>query len=299
MNLLAGSSGAGKTALLAYLARLLSEKRAVFGVEPEKAPYLAYVGVDKSWQQSSSKWFALEGIPDIRHYCLADDTTFRKSRMRTKNDRTAIFRECLAKVTPDGKYFPPGTLVLFDPIALFLGGNLVDYDASAVACMELREVLREMGRPAVLGTVHGGKIKADKKQGYARLQDHILGSAALYGYTDTQFYLASADELKLKTAVLHVAPHHRSAITCFLGREPDGRFVFAGAPELVAVPAPSWIVKVLADAPDDTLEFAALLQEAVDRDCNRKKLQRLILQELAAGRIERVGRGKYRITRPN
>lgn len=299
VNLLAGSSGAGKTALLAYLARLLQERKPLFGVEPEKSPYLAYISVDKSWQQSSSRWFRLEGIPEIKHYCLADDTTFRKSRMRAKNDRTAIFRECLAKVTPDGKQFPPGALLLFDPIALFLGGNLVDYDASAVACMEIREVLREMGRPAVLGSVHGGKMKTDKKQGYARLQDHILGSAALYGYTDTQLYLASADELKLKTALLHVSPHHGTPMNLFLGRETDGRFTFAGAPQLLAAPGPSWVVKVLADATNNTLEFAELLQEAVDRDCGQKKLQRLLQQEIAAGRVERAAHGKYRLVRPN
>lgn len=299
VNLLAGSSGAGKTALLALLARTLRAKQAVFGVQPAAVPYMAYVGVDKSWKRSSSKWFALEGIPDLKHYALSDDTTFRKSRLRTKNDRTAIFRECLAKVTPDGRQFPPGALVFFDPIAPFLGGNLIDYDTCAVAAMELREVLGEMGFPAVLGAVHGGKMKIDKKQGYARLQDHILGSAALYGYTDTQLYLASADELKLKTALLHVAPHHCKPINCFLGREDDGRFVFAGAPELLATPAASWVVKVLAEAPDFTLEFGALLMEAVDRDCGQKKLQRLLAQEIQAGRIERVGHGKYRLVRPN
>lgn len=298
INLLAGSSGVGKTALLAYLARLLHVRAPLFGVQPESTPYLAYIGLDKSWEHSSSRWFALEGLP-IRHYCLADDPAFKMRRLRAKNDRITIFHECMAKVTPNGKTFPPGALVLFDPIALFLGGNLLDYDTCAVAAMELREVCEAMGLVTILGTVHGGKMKTDKQQGYVRLQDHILGSAALYGYTDTQLYLAGPEELKTKTAVLHVAPHHCKATSYFLGREADGRFVFAGAPEMLATPAPSWIVKVLAEAPDTTLEFAELLLEAADRDCNRKRLQRLLLQEIAVGRVERVGRGKYRITRPN
>lgn len=299
LNLLAGSSGAGKTALLAYLARLLSEKRTLLGVMPSDAPYLAYVGLDKSWQQSSSRWFRLEELPDIRHYCLADDTTFKKRRLRTKNDRTAIYRECLLKVSPDGKGFPAGALVFVDPIALFLGGNLLDYDASAVACMELREVHRELGHVCVVGTVHSGKMKSDKKQGYARLQDHILGSAALHGYSDTQLFLASPEELRTKTALLHVQPHHGAARTIPLSRGEDGRFCFAGVPEAVAMPAKTWVVDVLAAAPERTLDFAALMHEAIDRDINRKMLQRQLAAEMTAGRVERIGHGKYRAVTPS
>lgn len=298
INLLAGSSGVGKTVFLAYLARLLQERHALFGVQPEHSPYLAYVGgVDKSWRRSSSKWFGLEGL-NIRHYCLADDGAFRKKRLRAKADRTAIFQECLLKVTPDGKTFPPGALVFFDPLSLFLGGNLLDYDTAAVACAEMREVLQDHGHPALLGTVHGGKIKSDKKQGYARLQDHILGTAALYGYSDTQLYLASPEELKTKTSVLYVGPHHAPPQTLNLARELDGRFCFAGAPQPI-IPPPSWIIDVLAKAPERTLEFGALLMEAVDREVGQKKLQRQLAGEITAGRVERVGHGKYRLVRPS
>lgn len=298
VNLLAGSSGVGKTAFMAYLAKLLRAKAPVFGLQPERAPYIAYVGVDKSWRQSSSKWFNLEQLTDIAHYSLSDDKAFKKRRLRTKNDRTAIFQECLLKVSDNGK-FPPGALVFFDPIALFLGGNLLDYDSSAVACMELREVCQELNYVSVLGAVHGGKVKADKKQGYARIQDHILGTAALYGYTDTQFYLASPEELKTKTALLHVSPHHSKPMNLALSREDDGRFCFAGAPQPVAATPASWVVNVLAEAPERTLEFAVLLKEAIDRECSHKKLQRLLNQEIDQGRIERVAHGRYRAVQPS
>lgn len=302
INLLAGSSGAGKTALFAMLARCLQDGDPVFGLQPpEPAPYLAYVGLDKSWVRSSSKWFALENVA-LKHYAVSDDKTFRKKRFRTKNDRTAIFHEFLKRVSPDAQSFPPGSVVFFDPIALFLGGNLLDYDAAAVACLELREVAQEMNHVCVVGAVHGIKMKSDKKQGYARLQDNILGSAALFGYSDTQMYLASAEELKQPHALLQITPHHAPAQTWELSRDAEGRYLFER--EVGHRPAPKvaqveeWVKKTLADAPDRTLDFAALLQAGSARGVNRRTLFRVVQVGLSGGWLRRQARGRYLLVLP-
>ena len=292
INLLAGSSGAGKTAFLAHLARHLQQQQPIFGVRPSHPGYVAYVGVDKSWARSSSKWFQLEGV-QLPHYAMNDDRSFRKSRLRSKQDRVVIFREFLCKVAPDGKTFPAGACVFFDPIALFLGGNLLDYDASAVACLELREVCQELGQVCVVGTVHGGKMKADKKQGYARLQDHILGSAALYGYTDTQLYLAAPEELRTKHALLHVGPHHGPPLQLKFRRGADGRFLSEDEAEAAGVTGPSWVVEALEAAPQRTMTLAELLRVAIDREVSRKTLQRLLDEAIRAGRARRIAHGKY------
>ena len=81
INLLAGSSGAGKTAFLAFLAKQLQMHAPVFGVQSTlaSAPYQAYIGVNRSWEDSSSRWFNLEGVK-LPHYSLVDDGKFKKDR---------------------------------------------------------------------------------------------------------------------------------------------------------------------------------------------------------------------------
>lgn len=294
INLLAGSSGAGKTALMAMMAKHLQQKLPLFGVTPTTAPYVAYIGIDKSWTRSSCQWFQREDVR-LPHYAMTDDRAFRKSRLRSKTDRVVIFREFLHKVAPDGRAFPLGSLVFFEPLALFLGGNLLDYDASAVACLELREVCQELNDVCVVGAVHAGKFKADKKQGYARLQDHILGTAALWGYTDTQLYLAAPDEVRAKHALLHVNPHHAPPMQLKLRRAKDGRFLSEIEAEAAGIVGPSWIVEVLAAAPDRTLGTADLLKAAIERELSRATLHRLLDEELRYGRVRRVGHGRYQL----
>lgn len=293
VNLLAGTSGAGKTALLALLSRLFHARADVFTAgAPPRPVYQAYVGVDKSWEQSSRRWFALEGMHELPHYSLADDKKFQKRRLRTKTDRIAILEECLAKVSPNASTFPPGSVVYLDSGALFLGGNLLDYDACAVACMEVRELCQKVGDIALIATVHGSKIKADKKQGYARLQDHILGSAALYGYTDTQLYIASAEELRAKSATFLWAPHHGQQETFSLLRDPQGRYL---SHEVSADVEASWIVSELAKAPGAELQFAALIRSAIDRGLSRATLARQLAREIGAGRVRKDRHGTYRL----
>jgi len=153
VNLLAGTSGVGKTAFLALLAKLLSHQAPVFGVAPTlpSPPYQAYIGTNRSWVHSSAKWFALEGLQGLKHYSLVDDKVFKKRRMRTKADRLAILEECLAKVSPKGG-FPTGSLVYVDSLSLFLGGNLLDADSTAVALLEVRELCQQHNEVAVRAT---------------------------------------------------------------------------------------------------------------------------------------------------
>lgn len=292
MNLFAGASGVGKTAFLAMLAKQLRHHAPVLGVAPSlpHPPYQAYVGVNRSWKHSSSKWFNLENLQTLPHYSLVDDKSFKKRRMRGKADRLAVLGECLAKVSPDGKTFPPGALVYVDSFSLFLGGSLMDSDAVAVALMEVRELCHDMGDVALIGTVDASKAKADKKQGYARLQDHILGSAALFTFSDTQMFLASPEELKTKTYTFLWAPHHCKPKTFQLSRDDAGRFL---SEETTAEVAASWIIGVLANAEGHALQFVDLFRAAVERDLSRKTLQRQLDAEVAAGRVRKIGHGRY------
>lgn len=292
VNLLAGTSGVGKTAFLAFLAKQLSHQSPVFGVPPslQQPPYQAYIGTNRSWVHSSSKWFNLEGLGHLKHYSLVDDKPFKKRRMKGKADRLAVLTECLARVSPNGKSFPPGSLVYVDSLALFLGGNLLDSDATAVALLEVRELCQDLGDVALIGTMDASKPKSDKKQGYARLQDHILGSTSLYTYSDTQMFLASPEELGKKTYTFLWAPHHCKSKTFSLSRDDAGRFL---SEETTAEVAASWIVGALRRADGGVLQFVDLFKQAVERDLSRKTLQRQLDAEVSSGRVRKVGHGKY------
>ena len=77
---------------------------------------------------------------------------------------------------PSRWFFADATLLALVPIALALygfyvsrggepmfGGNLLDYDTCAVACHEIRGILRTRGLTLV-ATAHASKLKADPKE---------------------------------------------------------------------------------------------------------------------------------------
>lgn len=189
VSLLAGAPGVGKTALVATMAKAFRDSRPIFGHQPNPIAKVAFFSADRSWWQSSRHWFVRAGFPDIAAYSLQDDRSFNPKRLRKKTDRMKIFNEAVDKLE-----LPPQSLLFCDPLAPFMGGNLLDYDAITVACNELQRLCTDR-QITLVGLVHAGKQKTDKKDRYLRLQDRILGSSALFGYTDTQMYLASPAEM--------------------------------------------------------------------------------------------------------
>ncbi len=221
ISLLAGSSGTGKTAFLAWLVTRFRDRLPIFGHLPAIVPYQAVLAVDRSWIQSTSRWFEAVGYPEIPAYSPLDDPRFKPYEFRNKRQRIALLGRFLDQIGP----LPPNSLVYVDPIAPFLGGNLIDYDACGIACMEIRELCRDR-RVTIIGTAHTAKLKADPKDRYARKQDRILGSAALLGYTDTQMYLASPEESDSEYYSFFWNPHHAAPGLFDLSRDPNtGLFV--------------------------------------------------------------------------
>lgn len=310
VNLLAGAPGTGKTAFIAWLVRQLATGGDIFGLRPKTPPYQAFIAADRSWIYSTIRWFQLEGMDHLPAYSLQDDAGFKKSRLRKKSDRIAIFEECLDRVSPtgDGK-FPLGSLIYVDPLALFLGGNLIDYDACLVACSELREICLQKGI-SIIGTAHAAKQKADKKEQYVRLQDRILGSAALFGYTDTQLYLAAPAELGRKPEDPYVflwAPHHAKTAMFDLVRDEHGRFSPADggtspqpqpAAALLASPEAIWL-RTEALGGDAPVRLGKLLELAALQSISRSALYRYLGALEQAGQIESPRRGLWKRVVPS
>lgn len=265
VSLLAGAPGTGKSALIAWIYQQFLERRPIFGHQPFAVPFQGIICADRSWHGSTKLWFEVQGldVSKIPAYSLQDDKAFQKVRLRNRNNRVKIFLESVSKLLPTGRTrFEDGSLIYLDPLSLFLGGNLLDYDTCLVGCSEIREICQQLNF-TLIGTAHSSKQKADKNQRYRRLQDNILGSTALFGYTDTQMYLASPDETGAedgKTYTFLWAPHHAKTVLYPLIRtEPHGLFV----------PHPDW-------------------QEQQDQDADRRASDSLNKAEIEANACQMI-----------
>lgn len=284
ISLVAGAAGAGKTALLATMMRDFRDNRPIFGHQPSLLTGLGVVSADRGWERGAGFWFKRAGFGDIRHYCMTDDRTFDPRSLRKKFDRTNRLIEFIDKLK-----LPPGSLVLVDPIGMFLGGNLCDYDSCAIACCELRAMLRDRGL-TLLGSAHTAKMKADKKERYLRLQDAILGSAALFGFGDTQMYLACPDELN-KPHYSFLWHSHQAPVEVFnLERDDQGLFhPYTGADR-------GNCARVLALVPENGAEvtLGTVVELAEAYPLTRRTVQRILLQLVDEGAIEKVRYGAYK-----
>jgi AAA domain len=284
ITMLAGAPNVGKTALLASLARAFRDGKPIFGHQPGTIPAIGVVNADRGWARGAGEWFRRVGFPEVRYYSMADDRSFDPRMLRRKFERSQRLIEFIDRLK-----LPPRSVVVVDPISLFLGGNLLNYDDCAVACHEIRQAL--MTRLlSLIAAAHSSKLKADKRERYVRLQDQILGSTAIYGFTDTQMYLASPEETG-KAFYTFVWNSHLAPPELFsLERDEQGLFVpYSGADQ-------GNCTRVLALFPDDGSEITtAVLKELAEAiPLSRATLFRVLETLVERERIEKVRQGVYR-----
>jgi hypothetical protein len=284
VSLLSGAAGLGKTALLASIAKGFRDGTPVFGHQPNHVAEIGFINADRGWDRGARVWFERAGFPEIKCYSMADDPAFDPRVLRKKFERTARLGEFIDKLA-----MPPRSLLLVDPIGLFLGGNLLDYDGCAVACHEIRKLLVSRGL-TLIATAHAGKLKADKKDRYARLQDQILGSSALLGFSDTQMVLASPEETGSTYYTFLWVPHLSRPETFLLDRGEDGIFRLAEGTDVGSTG------RVLALLPLDGTETTAgdLISLAEAIPLTGKTVHRALAQLVAEGKVLKVRRGTYR-----
>lgn len=282
LNMLAGASGVGKTCLLSWLLKQISLGLPVFGTPTQAPTKIGYLCADRSIR-TARYWLQKADYTGLQTYSIAEDPTFVPSRLRNKALLITVLEECLTKMN-----LPPGALVVIDPIAIFMGGNLNDYQGCAVACIEIRRLLRTKQLTAI-GTAHASKQKSDKKERYQRLQDRINGSGAQLGYGDTQMYLASPEETGAKYYTFRWHPHTAPPADFALGRDTAGMFVPWAESEEAAQENDT-----LALLPKDgtPLALAVLLEMAPAT--SRATLFRRLNALLNEGLIERPGEGLYK-----
>jgi hypothetical protein len=283
ISILAGAPNVGKTALLSKIVRDLRDSRPIFGHQPRALPGIGVINADRNWSKGAGLWFDRVGFPDITHYSISDDATFNPKRLRKKHERTDLLASFADRLE-----LPPGSLLVIDPIALFLGGNLLDYDACMIACHEIRAYLRQR-EYTLLASAHSAKLKADKRERYMRMQDQVLGSTAITGFSDSALYLASPQETGKEYYLLVWHPHGAKEQTFALERDEQGLFVpYTGVDSGTQA-------RVLALFPVDGSEIAlvAVVELAEAIPLSRKTVQRALEALVDRGTVIKLRRGAY------
>lgn len=281
MNILAGSSGVGKTCLMAWILTRFRDGLPLFGHPVATPPRIGYICADRGWA-SANYWLSKVGYADIPFYSLADDPHFIPKSLRTKHRLTEILDACIEHL-----HLPPGSLVVVDPIALFLGGNLNDYQSCACACLEIRR-LCSTRQITLWGLAHASKQKADKKERYQRLQDRIVGSTAQLAYGDTQMYLASPEEQGTKHYTFLWHSHTAPAQEFSLGRGTDGLFIEWA--DSVQVAEENSILQAI-PVSEEGIGFGELI---VLSGASKSTVHRYIQELIRTDAVQKVGHGRYR-----
>lgn len=283
ISLIAGAPNVGKTSLVAGLLRDIRDGRQIFGRQALAPPAIGYINTDRGWTRGSGIWFERAGYATIRQYSMIDDRDFNLKRLRKKHERTDILMSFIDRLA-----LPPYSLICIDPIALFLGGNLLDYDGVACACAELRGYLLTR-QYAMLATAHSAKIKADKKDRYLRLQDQVLGTTAISGFTDTMMYLASPQETGKPYFSFVWHPHSCPAEIFQLEQDDQGLFQpYTGADSANQT-------RVLSLFPEDgsVITFGTLVELADQFPLSRATVARVLEALVDAEKIAKVAHGVY------
>ncbi len=277
---LSGASGVGKTAFLASILPTLLAGGELFGhvVNPTKVGILV---CDRPWRDHQA-WFAKAGIPDIPHYSLRD-VDYNWLQLRDSSRVPTLFGQLLDEIN-----LPPGSLLLIDPLPLFLPGRLIDYKDMAIGFGLLDQQLKPRQLTA-LGVFHVGKQKAAKQDRYMRAQDRILGSTALIGYSETAFYLLSPDEAEKSTYEFGVISHQVPSITIEYKRTANGLFIPADELERIED-----LESAYACVPDEGIHISTSVLTALIRQrcaCSESTAKRLIRKLIGSKRIVIVTRG--------
>lgn len=283
ISILAGAPNMGKTALISTIVRDLRDGRPIFGHQPRALPGIGIINADRGWAKGAGLWFTRAGFAEIPYYSLSDDPTFNPKQLRRKFDRTDMLAGMIDRLK-----LPPESAIIVDPVSLFLGGNLLDYDTCMVACHEIRAYLRER-RYTMLATAHSAKLKADKRERYMRMQDQVLGSTAISGFSDSQLYLASPQETGKDYYLLVWHPHGAKEETFCLERDEQGLFVaYTGVDTATQT-------RVLGLFPADNAEIGlgALVEYAEALPLSKATVKRALDALADRGVIVRARRGMY------
>lgn len=285
---LAGASGVGKTCLYATWIKRWLENQTIVGKKTRKPAEIGILCGDRRWQ-SHRQWFDAAGIPEdaIKHYSLRDDESFPWTDLRQTPKVKDMFSRALDKLN-----LAPDSLVIPDPLALWIPGKVNDYKDVAIGLGVIDNVIKPRDL-TMLGIFHQAKQIADKSQQYKRPQDKILGSAAQIGFSDTAMYLLGPEDLDVPYYGFGWVPHNAIADTFKFTRDAWGLFVpYTPHEDLDSVEHVHDIVP--ADTTGATVPQIEHQLESLGVKLTSRTIYRCLKKLMEDGRIQQPSRGKYR-----
>ena len=288
-----GASGVGKTAFIAGTITVLQRGEPLFGHQTNPPPKIGLLVSDRPWRDHA-QWFEKAGCGDLPHVSLRDIDDYQWKLFReykAEDVASKLFGGLL-----DALDLPPGSLVIVDPLPLFLSGRLIDYKDVAISFGLLDQQLRKR-QLTMLGVFHVSKQKANRSDRYLRPQDRILGSAALIGYSETSFYLLSPEEAEHHAYEFGAIAHQLPPITLQYKRNDHGLFV--PAHELDGINQEEQAFNCF--PPIGESVSASIIIDKVKRTlgCAETWAKKLIGRLLEDGRVKRLGRGLYERAKPS
>jgi len=284
ISTLSGASGVGKTAFLASMIASWQKGEDLFGLKTSIPPAIGILAADRPWRDHQA-WFDRAGCAPFAHYCLRDEA-YAWDVLRDSRAVPKIFGQLV-----DSIKLPPGSFLVVDPISLFIPGRLFDYKDVAIGIGLLDQQLKER-QLTTLGIFHVGKQKSNKGDRYMRPQDRILGSTALIGYSETAFYLISPEEAERRTYEFGIISHQLKSSALQYTRNADGLFIPAEIFDEIQEEEAALNILPADGTPVTTAIWALGIQRVLR--ISIASAERLMRRLRHAGRVVRVGKGKYR-----
>lgn len=221
INMLAGATGVGKTAMTAEWCARFRDGRTICNKPTNKPTGIGIITGDRRWSDHQ-KWFDKAGYGDIPHYSLRDDPALNWETAFLSRGQTVKTLERALDVLK----LPPGGLLYIDPMALFICGNVNDYKTSAIGIGVIDHKVLKHRQLTTIGMAHMGKQKNDQEGQYTRPQDRILGSTALLAFSDTPMYLLGPETGDPEGEYeFGWTPHHAPAESFLFRRDKQGLFI--------------------------------------------------------------------------
>ena len=179
ISILAGASGSGKSTFTLQAIRAHLNEDA-FPLRFQGKTF-AYVVGDRTVGELKGR--AEEIGVKIPMVGIVDDHSIPPSLLKDPRQLLSIIIRDRLKEVPD--------VLILDPLALFLGGSVVDYLSTAQGMIYLNRFAIQHNI-TLLALHHASKQRTDWS--YKRPQDMILGSAALQGFSGDQMVIVEPEE---------------------------------------------------------------------------------------------------------
>ena len=183
-----GPPHVGKTTMLAQWCTKWREGLDICGHPTNCPPKIAILAADRRWQ-SAQQTFTAAGCGDIPHLSLRDESATNWKAFRFWQKLPEIFHEYIKRLE-----LPPGSLLIAEPLSLWLAGNLIDYKSVAIGLGELDQVIRRH-QITLIGVFHHAKERGSAEDQYVHAHERILGSGAQIGFSDTTIYMLGPKSL--------------------------------------------------------------------------------------------------------